>query len=60
MATEDEPQHGFPQSLTLRLPPLSALVFEPVAEKKAPKKKTAAKKVVAKAAPKRKAASKKT
>ncbi len=65
LATEDEPQHGFPQSLTLRLPPLSALVFEPVAEKKAPKKKTAAKKtaakkVVAKAAPKRKAASKKT
>ena len=47
LATEDEPQHGFPQSLTLRLPPLSALVFEPVAVKK-PTKKKAAKKAASK------------
>jgi len=73
LATEDEPQHGFPQSLTLRLPPLSALVFAPVAAaqsttknaaKKAPVKKAAAKKAAvkkatAKAAPKRKVASSK-
>ena len=68
LATEDGPQHGFPQSLTLRLPPLSALVFEPLSVKKTAKKKaaknpvtkkTAAKKAVAKTAPKRKAASKK-
>jgi len=49
VSTEDEPKHGFPQSLTLRLPPLSALVFAPVAEKK-PTKKNAAKKPVKKKA----------
>jgi len=62
VSTEDEPKHGFPQSLTLRLPPLSALVFAPVAEKKPTKKKAAkkaaAKTAVAKAEPKRKVASK--
>jgi 1,4-alpha-glucan branching enzyme len=73
LATEDEPQHGLPQSLTLRLPPLSALVLAPVfvkrparktPAKKSVTKKAAAKKAVAKdappkAAPKRKVASKK-
>jgi 1,4-alpha-glucan branching enzyme len=60
LATEAEPMHGFPQSLTLRLPPLSALVLEPVAEAKPEKKvvgKATRKKAAAKAAPKRKAAS---
>jgi len=28
--TDAEPMHGFPQSLTLRLPPLSALIYAPV------------------------------
>ena len=46
LATEDEPKHGFPQSLNLSLPPLSALVFEPVLEQKArvAKRKVASKK----------------
>jgi 1,4-alpha-glucan branching enzyme len=48
LATEPEAKHGFPQSMTLRLPPLAALVYEPVVEKKvktvkAPRKKTAPK-----------------
>jgi 1,4-alpha-glucan branching enzyme len=34
LATEAEAKHGFPESLTLRLPPLAALVFEPVASPK--------------------------
>jgi 1,4-alpha-glucan branching enzyme len=42
-ATEPESKHGFPQSLNLRLPPLAALVYEPVPEAKtkakAPRKK---------------------
>jgi hypothetical protein len=42
--------------VTLRLPPLSALVLEPVREKKATVVKTMRKKAAAKAAPKRKAA----
>jgi 1,4-alpha-glucan branching enzyme len=64
LATEGEPMHGFVQSLNLRLPPLSALVFEPVVEKKATKKKVAksveaTKRVTAdKATPKRKTTSK--
>jgi 1,4-alpha-glucan branching enzyme len=44
LATEAGPMHGFPQSLTLRLPPLSALVLAPVAEKKTPTRRAAAKK----------------
>jgi 1,4-alpha-glucan branching enzyme len=48
IATDAEPQHGFPQSLSLRLPPLSAMVFECV-EVKTVKKAKAARK----AAPKR-------
>jgi len=55
LATEDEPKHGFPQSLTLRLPPLSALVFAPVVEKKT---KSVKKKAAVKAALKRKTARK--
>jgi 1,4-alpha-glucan branching enzyme len=61
LATEPEPKHGFPQSLTLRLPPLAALVYEPVVDQKTNKKaapKTTKRKAAAKAAPKRKAASK--
>jgi 1,4-alpha-glucan branching enzyme len=55
LATEAEPMHGFPQSLTLRLPPLSALVFEPVVEAKATSVKATKKKVAAKSEPRRKA-----
>jgi 1,4-alpha-glucan branching enzyme len=40
LATEAEPMHGLPQSLTLRLPPLAALVLAPVA---AARKKAASK-----------------
>ncbi len=35
LATDGEPMHGFPRSLTLRLPPLSALVFAPAAASRA-------------------------
>jgi hypothetical protein len=41
LATEPEPMHGFPQSLMLRLPPLAALVFEPVGATKEAKPKPA-------------------
>ena len=42
VATGPEPEHGFEQSLTLRLPGLSALVFEPVpATRATPKRKRA-------------------
>ena len=41
IATEAEPQHGFPQSLSLRLPPLAALVFAPIAAKKRKRKASA-------------------
>jgi hypothetical protein len=57
LVTEAEPKHGFPQSLNLRLPPLSALVFEPVAEAKAKVPKP--KKVAVKKAPTTKAPAKK-
>jgi 1,4-alpha-glucan branching enzyme len=48
LTTEPEEKHGFPQSLSLRLPPLAALVFEPVVKGKAkrstaPRKKAAGK-----------------
>jgi 1,4-alpha-glucan branching enzyme len=51
VATDAEAMHGFPQSLNLRLPPLTVLVFAPVVEEQA---KPAAKKKAAKkaAAPK--------
>jgi 1,4-alpha-glucan branching enzyme len=42
LATDGEPMHGFPQSLTLRLPPLSVLVLAPVAAKKAKSPRKAA------------------
>jgi 1,4-alpha-glucan branching enzyme len=57
LATEDEPKHGFPQSLNLRLPPLAALVFAPVGASTT-KKKTTKKAANPKAAPKPKAARK--
>jgi 1,4-alpha-glucan branching enzyme len=41
VVTEPQEKHGFPQSLTLRLPPLAAMVYEPVVAK--PTKKKAAK-----------------
>jgi 1,4-alpha-glucan branching enzyme len=57
LATDPEPMHGFPQSLSLSLPPLSVLVFAPVVEEKA--KPAVKKKAVKKAAaPKPKAAKK--
>ena len=56
VATEAEPMHGFPQSLNLRLPPLAALVLEPVvatrpARKAATKKAATGKKVAKKSTP---------
>jgi 1,4-alpha-glucan branching enzyme len=45
LSTEPVPMHGFPQSLTLRLPPLAALVFAPIADKPV-KRKPATKKAV--------------
>jgi 1,4-alpha-glucan branching enzyme len=45
LATEPSPMHGFQQSLTLRLPPLAALILAPIPEN--PVKRTAARKKTA-------------
>jgi 1,4-alpha-glucan branching enzyme len=34
LGTDPVPMHGYPQSLKLRLPPLSALILAPIAEEK--------------------------
>ena len=56
LTTDSEPMHGFPQSLTLRLPGLSALVFEPIVKRKRAKRATVVTQTRVKAAPKKKAA----
>jgi 1,4-alpha-glucan branching enzyme len=56
LTTDSEPMHGFPQSLTLRLPGLSALVFEPIVKRKRAKRAPVVRESRVAATPKKKAA----